>query len=131
MHHRRTRQDSCEISIKVGFLKNLFVGAIGNEVAMKLREPELIYRLLRNKNSLKHKNQIATHSQTCQAPDSTMNRPLLLTGSLVLLLDFFELANSIPQLQVFLLNFGIAGNQTNPAIIFRHTIKNLLTWSDI
>jgi hypothetical protein len=41
-------------STKVGFLKNFgssFFGAIGNEVAMKLDEPELIYRLLRNKNS--------------------------------------------------------------------------------
>jgi hypothetical protein len=84
----------------------VFVAAIGNEVTMKLHEPELIYRLLGNKDSPKYQNQIATHSQTCQAPDSTVNQPLLLTGSLVLLLDFFELANSIPQLEVGLRNFG-------------------------
>jgi hypothetical protein len=80
----------------------VFFGAIGNEVAMKLHEPELIYRLLRNKDSPKYKNRIATHSRTCQTPDSTIKQPLLLTGSLVLLLDFFELANSFPQLKVCL-----------------------------
>ena len=52
-----------------------------------------------------YKNQTATHSETCQAPDSTINQPLLLTGSLVLLVDFFELANSIPQLKVCLHNY--------------------------
>ena len=74
---------------------------------MKLQEPELIYRLLRNKDSPKYKNQIATNSQTCQASDSTINQPLLLTGSLVLPLDFSELANSIPQLKVCLRDFGL------------------------
>jgi hypothetical protein len=83
---------------------------------MKLQEPELIYRLLRNKATPKYKNQIATHSQTCLSPVSTINQPLLLTGSLVLLLDFFELANSIPQFKVCRLNFGLLAIRQRPPL---------------
>jgi hypothetical protein len=49
---------AAEISTKVGFFKELRIVFVG---AMKLNEVEQIYRLLRDKDSQKHKKRTATH----------------------------------------------------------------------
>jgi hypothetical protein len=65
-----------------------FVRAIGNELAMKLNEVELIFPLLMNKgpqNEKSHEDGNETHSHPFQDLAGTTNLPLLRTGSLVFL----------------------------------------------
>jgi hypothetical protein len=65
-----------------------FVGAIGNERAMKLYEVELIFPLLMNKgpqNEKNHEDGKETHSHPFQDLAGATNLQLLRTGSLVFL----------------------------------------------